>query len=83
MYRTSVCRRRRYLRLAALDKAMREQGVANMESKAGEEAGSAWTRVGRLGSEEAEDGDEGDAQALAAGVPTAGAGVSAAGGRGR
>lgn len=69
-------RRRRYLRLAALDKAMREQGVANRESKAGDRASSAWTRVGRIGGEEAEQ-EEGDLRALSA-VP-AGAGVPAGG----
>lgn len=60
---------------------MREQDVANMESKTGEEAGSgsAWTRVGRLGGEETEEGGEDDVRALAAAaaaVPTGGAGVS-------
>lgn len=69
---------------------MREQGVANMESKTGEEAGSsrdgnAWTRVGRLRGEvvveEEEKEEEGDLQPLAA-APT-GAGVPAAGGGGR
>eukprot|EP00903_Cladosiphon_okamuranus_P009791 g9308.t1 len=70
----------RYLRLAALDKVMREQAVANTECKAGEEAGSAWTRVGRLGGGKAE-GDGGASQALAAAAP-AGA-VASAGGRGR
>eukprot|EP00752_Nemacystus_decipiens_P004542 g4146.t1 len=74
----------RYLRLAALDKAMREQAVANVESKTGQEAGSAWTRMGRIRGEEAEEGDEGGVQELAGAVPTGAAGVSAAaGGRGR
>lgn len=83
--------RRRYLRLAALNKAVREQDVANVERKAGEEAGSArdgnaWTRVSRSGGDDDEEGaevvaveEEGDLRPLAAAVP-AGTGVPPGGG---
>lgn len=76
----------RYLRLAALDKVMREQDVANTEGKLELEessrGGTAWTRVARQ-EEKKEEEEKGNAEdaGLQQRTPAVPAGVGASAGR--